>query len=52
MTGINADLTLLGERSNCHRDKLNSLERRRKKQEAFNCHIEAKMLDLEGMIEG
>ena len=49
---IDADLTLLGERSNCHRDKLNSLERGRKRQEAFNCHMEAKMLDLEGTIEG
>ena len=51
-TGIDANLTLLGERSNCHHDKLNSLERRKKKQEAFNHHMEAKMLDLEGMIEG
>ena len=51
-TGINADLTLLGERSNHHCDKLNSLERRRKKQEAFNHHMETKMLDLEGTIEG
>ena len=50
--GINADLTLLGERSNRHRDKLNSLERKRQKQEAFNCHMEAKMLELEGTIEG
>ena len=51
-TGIDANLTLLGERSNCHCDELNSLERRRKKQEAFNHRMEAKMLDLEGMIEG
>ena len=51
-TGIDADLTLLGERSNHHCDEFNSLERRRKKQEAFNCCMEAKMLDLEGMIEG
>ena len=51
-TGINADLTLLGERSNHHCDKLNSLKRGRKRQEAFNCCMEAKMLDLEGMIEG
>ena len=51
-TGIDANLTLLGERSNCHRDELNSLERRRKKQEAFNYCMEAKMLDLEGTIEG
>ena len=35
-TGIDADLTLLGERSNRHRDELNSLKRKRKKQEAFN----------------
>ena len=51
-TGINTDLTLLGERSNHHHDKLNSLERRRKKQEAFNHRMEAKLLDLEGTIEG
>ena len=51
-TGIDADLTLLGERSNCHCDELNSLERKRKKQEVFNCRMEARMLDLEGMIEG
>ena len=51
-TGIDANLTLLGERSNHHHDELNSLERKKQKQEAFNCHMEAKMLDLEGMIEG
>ena len=51
-TGIDADLTLLGERSNHHRDELNSLKRKKKKQEAFNRHMEAKMLDLEGTIEG
>ena len=51
-TGIDADLTLLGERSNCHHDELNSLERRRKKQEVFNCRMEVKILDLEGTIEG
>ena len=50
--GIDANLTLLGERSNHHCDELNSLERRRKKQEVFNRCMEAKMLDLEGMIEG
>ena len=51
-TGIDADLTLLGERSNCHHDELNSLERKRQKQEVFNRCMEAKMLDLEGTIEG
>ena len=51
-TGINANLTLLGERSNCHCDELNSLKRKMQKQEAFNHHIEAKMLDLGGTIEG
>ena len=51
-TGIDANLTLLGERSHRHHDDLNSLERERKKQKVFNHCMEAKMLDLEGMIEG
>ena len=50
-TGIDTNLTLLRERSNRHCDELNSLERERKKQEAFNRCMEAVSAQFYGLFK-
>ena len=51
MSGVDADLVLLGERNDHHHEELNSLKRKQKRQERFNCQMEERMQVMEGTIE-